>query len=265
MTAVAVADLELAVLDHTDDELRGDRFHEVLGGLAARGWLARSPLGHLVLEREAGMEFLRDRRLAFPAVELLELQGVTEGPVYDRTKNGLMARTGQDHSRLRRLVTPAFTPRATEQLRPRLRELLDELWAPMAAAGSCEFVSAFAARLPSMVIAELLGLPGEDERLAQWSTDLQGVFKMEGPEEQEALERSYLEVYTWVHELVLERRASPGDDLVSALAAVEENGDRLSDEECTTLVCSVIAGGTDTTQAQLAQGMRLFVEHPAQW
>src|SRR5262249_12447942 len=79
------------------------------------------------------------------------------------------------------------------------------------------------------------------------------------------LEAAYLEVYDYIEDLVEQRRRSRGDDLVSALVAVEQEGDRLSTDECVSLVSSVIAGGTDTTQAELAHGMRLFVENPEQW
>jgi cytochrome P450 len=260
----AAAELDVPVLDHTDPGLRGERFHAVLGDLARRSWLGRTDLGFVVFEREAVMALLRDRRLAFPAVQLLELQGITEGPVYDRTANGLMARHGEDHARLRRIVSPAFTPKATERLRPRLHDMLEDLWSGIAQDGACDFVTAVATRLPSMVIAELLGLPGEDERLAEWSADLQGIFDMDA-EDRPALEAAYLDVYSYVEELLAARRADPGPDLVSTLAALEQEGDRLSDDECVTLVCSVIAGGTDTTAAQLSHAMRLFVEHPEQW
>jgi cytochrome P450 len=260
----AAADLDVPVLDHADPTLRGERFHAVLGDMARRSWLGRTDLGFVVLEREAVMALLRDRRLAFPAVELLELQGITEGPVYDRTAKGLMARHGEDHARLRRIVSPAFTPKATDRLRPRLHLMLEELWASVAADGACDFVPAVATRLPSMVIAELLGLPGEAERLAQWSADLQAVFSMES-EDRARVESAYLDVYRYVEGMLAERRADPGSDLISTLAALEQEGDRLTDDECVTLVCSVIAGGTDTTAAQLAHAMRLFVEHPDQW
>lgn len=265
MTARDVADVDLPALDPGDPSLRGAAFHEVLGALAAQGWLARSDLGYLVLERDAAMAFLGDRRFTFPSVQILELQGVHDGPVYDRTSNGLMARTGEDHARLRRLVTPAFTPRATDRLRPRIREMLGELWSRVAAAGKTEFVDDFARRLPSMVIAELLGLPGEDARLAAWSDALQGVFKFDALDNRAAIEAAYLEVYAYVEELVKERRRHPGDDLASTLASISQDGDRLSDAECVSLICSVIAGGTDTTQAQLAHGIRLLAEHPDQW
>ena len=106
-----VDDADLPLLAHDDPAFAGEGFHEVLDDLASRTWLARSDLGYLVLGREPGMALLKDRRLSFPAVELLELQGLTDGIIYDGTTKGLMAQSGQPHARLRRLVSAAFTPR----------------------------------------------------------------------------------------------------------------------------------------------------------
>jgi cytochrome P450 len=265
VTVKLVSEIDLPEVDPLDPALRGARFHELLDDLASRSWLARSPLGTVVLEHEAGLEFLRDRRLSFPSLELLELQGVSDGPVYERTKQGLLGQVGDDHARLRRLISPAFTPRAIERLRPQVHAFLAQLWDAVAADGECEFVDAFARRLPSMVIAELLGLPGEAERMAAYSEALQGSLKPDVLDARAELEAAYLEVYGYIEDVVEQRRRSLGDDLISALVAAEQEGDRLSTDECVSLVSSVIAGGTDTTQAQLAHGMRLFVEHPEQW
>jgi cytochrome P450 len=260
-----VSEIDLPEVDPLEPALRGSRFHKVLDDLASHSWLARSPLGTILLEHEAGLEFLRDRRLSFPSLELLELQGVSDGPVYERTKQGLLGQVGDDHARLRRLISPAFTPRATERLRLQVHGFLAQLWDAVAADGGCDFVDAFARRLPSMVIAELLGLPGEADRMAAYSEALQGSLKPDVLDARAELEAAYLEVYAYIEDVVEQRRRSLGDDLISALIAVEREGDRLSTDECVSLVSSVIAGGTDTTQAQLAHGMRLFVEHLEQW
>jgi cytochrome P450 len=260
-----VSELDLLEVDPLDPALRGEHFHDALPDLAAQGWLARTPLGTIVLDHQAGMEFLRDRRLSFPSVELLELQGITDGPVHERVKNGLLALVGENHARLRRLVSPAFTPRAIDRLRPSLHAFLDQLWNAVAPEGRCDFVDAFARRLPSMAIAQLLGLPGEADRMAAYSEALQAIFKADLAHARADLEAAYLEVYAYIEDVVEQRRRALGDDLISALVAVEQEGDRLSTDECVSLVTSVIAGGTDTTQAQLSHGMRLFVEHPDQW
>lgn len=260
-----VAELELPLLDPADPELRGEGFHRELAALARQSWLARTPLGVIVFDREVALEMLRDRRMSFPAVELIQLQGITDGPVYERVANGLLARTGDAHARLRRLLTPAFTPAAVERLRPSIRDHVARLWDAVAEKGECDFVSAFARPLPSMVIADLLGVPGEHERMASYSEHLQGIFDPALLAERASLEAVYMDAYHWIEGLVETRRRHPGDDLASVLVAAEAEGDRLSHDECVSLIASVISGGTDTTQAQLAHGMRLFCEHPDQW
>ncbi len=256
-----LTDLDLPSYDHIDPSVTGDAFHAALGDLALETWIAKGSMGYAVLERDAANAVLRDRRMAFPALELLELQGVTSGPIWDRTVDGLMVQSGEGHSRLRKQLAPAFTPRATERLRPRLRELVAELWEPVADAGRVEFVQAVAEPLPSRAIAELLGVQGDAPLLARWSISLQEVFKFRLDEVAGEVEAAYDEARSYVFAKLAERRAHPGEDLISVLAA----GDALDDDEYVTLICSVISGGTDTTEAQLAHGLRLFAEHPDQW
>ena len=258
-------DADLPFLAHDDPAFAGERFHEVLDDLASSNWLVRSDLGYLVLGREPGMALLKDRRLSFPAVELLELQGLNDGVIYERTTKGLMAQSGPAHARLRRLVSAAFTPRQVERLRPSLRGYLDQLWQDVAPAGRCEVVTALARPLPSMAIAELLGVPGDDALLARWSGSLQAVFDMDLDARRAEIEAAYEEVREYVLDLVQKRRQQPGEDLLSALVQQQPDGDQLSDDEIVTLSASVISGGTDTTESQLAHGLRLFSEHPEQW
>ena len=104
-------------------------------------------------------------------------------------------------------------------------------------------------------------MPGDAPLLARWSVQLQEVFKMRLHETAGEVETAYNEARAYVFEKLAERRRNPGDDLISVLAA----GTELDDDEYVTLICSVISGGTDTTEAQLAHGMRLFAEHPDQW
>ena len=258
-------DADLPLLAHDDPAFAGDRFHEVLDDLASRSWLVRSDLGYLVLGREPGMALLKDRRLSFPAIELLELQGLNDGIIYDSTTKGLMAQSGQPHARLRRLVSAAFTPRQVERIRPRLRGYLARLWQDIAPEGRCEVVTALARPLPSMAIAELLGVPGDAAQLARWSASLQAVFDMDMTARRAEIETAHEEVTDYVLDLVDRRRQQPGEDLLSALVHHEQDGDWLTDDEVVTLTSSVIAGGTDTTESQIAHGLRLFCGHPDQW
>ena len=125
----------------------------------------------------------------------------------------------------------------------------------------------FATAYPSKVIATVVGAPLDDwDRLQRLSNLLQSQFDaIAVMTRREELEAAALEFDAYVRKLVEERRSSPADDLVSTLIAAESGGDTLSDEECVHLVLDVLNGGIDTTQSQLAHGIRLFAGHPDQW
>jgi cytochrome P450 len=267
-TAPVDADaLELPSLDPSDTTLHGDAFARTMADLAAQGWLARMPLGYVVLDREAGEAFLRTRDAVFPGRTIAELYGVDDGPLREEIDRNLLHLDGEVHRRLRSLVGPAFTPRAADRWRPLLRELVDRLFARVAPLGRCDAVRDLAVPYPARTIATVMGAPLEDaERLADWSQWIQRQF--DGPSllaDRARIDRACEEFYAWCDDLLARKRAEPGDDLVSSLVAVEQEGDRLSDVELRHLVLNVLVGGVDTTQSQLAHALRLFAEHPEQW
>ena len=260
-------ELDLPTLDYTDPSLRGQQFHEVMGELREQGWLARSALGYVALDRESAAFFLRTRSATFPGKKIAELFGIDEGPLHEEIERNILHLDGDHHRRLRNLVNPAFTPKAVERWRPAMRRYLAELFEPVAGAGRCEFVGAFAKPYPSMVIAEVMGAPTADaERLHYWSNWIQRQFDAHSlMNDRDRIERAVEEFYDYAGALLERRRDTPGDDLISTLIAAEIEGDRLSDVECLNLVLNVLIGGVDTTQSQLAQAIRLFAEHPDQW
>ena len=264
----AVAELELPAFDYMDASLAGPRFHEELERLRERTWIARADqVGFFVLDREAAAFFLRTPSATFPGRMMLEVQGVSSGPLYERFKGNLLDLDGEDHRRLRKLVQPAFTPPAADRHRPAMREMLERLWEPVAGQGRCDFVASFAKPYPAMMIAHVMGAPLEDaDRLGVWANLIQGQFDpIKIATMLPELERAAEEFGDYTQQLLRTRHDDPGDDLISELILAEEEGDRLSDEECAMLVSAVLVGGVDTTQAQLAHGLRLFADHPDQW
>jgi cytochrome P450 len=235
--------------------------------LRATGWLAATPIGAMVLEREAAEQFLRSRCTTFPGRKLAELFGIETGPLAEELRRNILCIDGDDHRRLRNLVNPAFTPRAADRWRPAMRAYLEELWAAVRPEGGCEFVEAFAKPYPSLVIATVMGAPLADApRLHHWSNWIQKQFDAEAlMTQRELIEQAVVEFYEYAEGLLAARRNDPGDDLVSTLLAAEADGDRLSDVECVNLVLNVLIGGVDTTQSQLAHAIRLLAEHPDQW
>jgi cytochrome P450 len=263
----ALSELDLPVLDYTDPALRGPAFHPRMAELAAQGWLAATPLGAVVLDREASELFLRSRQTTFPGRKLAEIFGIETGPLAEELRRNILCIDGDDHRRLRNLVNPAFTPRAADRWRPAMRTYLRQLWAAVADDGRCELVEAFAKPYPSLVIATVMGAPLEDApRLHHWSNWIQKQFDAEAlMTQRELIEEAVVEFYAYADDLLAARRDDPGDDLVSTLLAAESEGDRLSDVECVNLVLNVLIGGVDTTQSQLAHAIRLLAEHPDQW
>ena len=121
-TATPIAELDLPTFDYNDASLTGDRFHDALAELRERSWVVKAgPVGYLVLDREAATFFLRTPGATFPGRLMLEVQGVTSGPLYERLRGNLLDLNGDDHRRLRKLVQPSFTPPAADKHRPAMR------------------------------------------------------------------------------------------------------------------------------------------------
>ena len=262
------AELDLPSFDHTAADLRGDRYRTAMSEIEGHeGWLAASPFGYIVLDREAGEFFLRTKAAVFPGLTIADLFQVTEGPLREEIVKNIININGDDHRRLRNLVNPALAPRAVDRYRPAMRRFLEQLLAEVPADGRCEFIATFAKPYPSLVIAEVMGAPLEDApRLHHWSNMIQRQFdptSLTG--ERAEIEQAVAEFYAYEDELIARRRPAPGDDLISALIEAEEAGDRLTDDELRNLVLNILVGGVDTSQSQLAHAIRLLAAHPDQW
>jgi cytochrome P450 len=229
-------------------------------------WYARTSLGYAVLRYDEVAALLRDRRLRQGGVESLAAQGITTGPLADWMRMGILNIEGEEHARLRHLVSKAFTPRAVDALRPVMRVVTHELIDSFAVRGTCEFMADFADPYPSRIICELLGIPRE--RYAQfhgWANDLGLAFSYTVAEHLARIEAALQGLYACVDDLLAARRAAPGPDLISALIAAEEAGDQLSDTELRVMVSGLVFAGQDTTRNQLGCALATFLAHPAQW
>ena len=263
----SVAELELPEFDPLSPDVTGETYHQRLAEVRKQGWLARSPLSLVVLDRDGGEFFLRSKATVFPGREIADLFGVTGGRLREQIDANILNQTGAQHRRLRALVGPSFSPRAADRWRPVMRGFLADLWQGVGTATAAEFVAAVAKPYPSLTIAAVLGAPAKDaDRLHEWSGWVQRQFDIRSLSTDLArIEQATAESYGYVEALLQRRAAEPADDLISALLAAEAEGDRLSHPECVNLVMNVIAGGIDTTQSQLSHAMRLFALHPEQW
>jgi cytochrome P450 len=166
------------------------------------------------------------------------------------------------HTRLRKLVASAFTARRAEALRPRVAAIVGELIDGLTASPQpADLVTAFSLPLPVQVICEMLGVPAADiDQFRAWSGAVVGDWSRESGEILTAL----AELYGYLAELIKVKQAQPGDDLLTALIAARDSGDRLSGEELVLLGCTLLLGGYETTTNEISLSVLALLDHPAE-
>jgi cytochrome P450 len=238
--------------------------------LRAEDPVHQSPLGFWVLTRyEDVVSVLRDPRLikepiaAFVAARF----GLAAPP----TGMGLsmLDRDPPDHTRLRGLVSKAFTPRVIERLRPHIQQIVDGLLDRVEGARGMDLIEQFAYPLPVIVICEMLGVPVADhERFKGWGLDIaRGLDAIMLPPDSPVAERSVVArraLAEYFRGLIAERRAAPRDDMLSGLIAAEEAGDKLSEDELLATCILLLVAGHETTVNLIGNGSLALLRHPDQ-
>ena len=235
--------------------------------LRAEDPVHQSPLGFWVLTRyEDVSAVLRDPR--FIKEPLAALVAARFGADVPRGMGlSMLDRDPPDHTRLRALVSKAFTPRVVEGLRPRIREIVDGLIVRAQAVGAMDLIEEFAYPIPVNVICEMMGVPVQDhERFKGWSLDIaRGLDSVWLPPDSEVPRRSAAARHAisgYFRELIAARRASPRGDLLSALIAAEEAGDKLSEEELVATCILILIAGHETTVNLIGNGVLALLRHP---
>ena len=171
-----------------------------------------------------------------------------------------------DHTRLRSLVSKAFTPRSVALLGPRIEEIAAELLDDLADKDSFDLISDFAFPFPVIVIAEMLGIPSEDrDKFNVWSNDIAlAVEPILSGEEIVRVERASDEIIEYFESIIEQRRRQPRDDMLSALLAAEEEGDRLTHDELLGTLMLLLVAGNETTRSLIGNGMLALLKNPDQ-
>lgn len=228
-------------------------------------WLARAPLGYLVLRHTDVTKMLRDPRWHSAVGLAAQMQGFDDPEWANRRRNSILTVEGDDHMRLRRIVGPAFTPRAADQLRPFMRDVINDLLDPICERGSAEFVHEVCEPYPIPIICEMLGAPREDwELFSRLAVDIFRVFNGNLACDAPLIIAAQDEMDTYMTTLIDKRRSQPANDLLSDLIAAESDGDRLSTEELLMMANALLLAGTDTTRNQLGCAVALLAQHPDQ-
>jgi cytochrome P450 len=238
--------------------------------LRRRG-LVRSALGPwATADHPTATSILRDRRFSASPVH----QRGYRPPAYPQgdpraelPAADLLTMDPPDHTRIRGLVSGAFTPRAIAGLEPWIREVTGRLLARADATAGFDLIEALAFPLPIAVICHLLGVPPEDHaRFRAWGHDVAATLEPQTPRAAAQQSRSAeLALTAYLRDLVGKRRADPDDSLLSALIAVEEEGDRLSPSELVSTALLLLVAGFETTVNLIGNGTVALLGEPEQW
>ena len=190
-------------------------------------------------------------------------------PLYEHHTTSVVFRDPPDHTRIRKLFAPAFTPRALAALEPRVVRFVDGLLDRAAARGGMDVVEDFAAALPVQLIGDMLGVPREERGpLRGWSLAILGALEPEpGPRRLEAGSRAVDEFKGYLRRLIADRRRRPSTDpgeILSALLAAEDAGDRLTELELLHQCIFLLNAGHETTTNLIANAVVSLLEHPGE-
>ncbi|MEV6847934.1 cytochrome P450 [Actinoplanes sp. NPDC051411] len=217
----------------------------------ARAWL--------VSRYDEARQALNDPRLSKTA------PGARVGPIGEETRAAtfrhMLATDPPDHTRLRRLVSAAFTARRIEALRPRIQQISDDLLDALKGEERTDLIDSYAFPLPIQVICELLGLPDEDrDTFRSWTNVIVG-----GQAYGDRLPGAMRDLVAYTRELLAERRERPGDDLLSGLISARDDQDRLSEDELTSMVFLLLIAGHETTVNLIGNGTMLLLADRSRW
>lgn len=253
-------------LDPFDPRHRADPY-PVYRRLRERSPIHRSPRGHWLLTRYADCAaVLRDPRFGHGSGQLLG-QNTFRRPVSGRSRPFIML-DPPEHTRLRSLVSKAFTPRMVQRMASRIRQIADTLLDRIVDAGEVDLMATFAYPLPVTVISEMLGVPAEDRDLVKdlshhVALDVDPDFTR-SPEEERARGRAFAAFDEYFRGLLPRRRAAPTGDLLSELVCVQDNGTSLSEGELLTTCILLYVAGHETTMDLIGNGVLALLRHPDQ-
>lgn len=188
------------------------------------------------------------------------------GPAYDMQSRWMLLKNPPDHTRLRKLVTKALTPRVVENMQVHIQDIADDLLDTVHAKRRFDIIQDLAFPLPVIVIAELIGVPTQDrEYFRDWTAALaRSLDPIITPEITQAADKATEDLIAYFTALVAERRNSPQDDLLSGLIAAEEEGDKLDEDELLAMTILLFAAGHETTMNLIGNGMLALFRNPDQ-
>ena len=267
--SVNVNDLEMpntvSRIELKADGTKRSEFLSMSRDVAKDSWIARSAFGYNILSYKDASAILKDGRWQAAIGLMADLNPYTTPEFKTRRKTGMLAIDGEAHRRLKRLVSPYFSPAMAERMRPEMRKIMIELIEPLIDT-EFDISKEIFSKYPTKIICQILGIPeGRLGDFNRWAEDLLSNWSNDFSKSTERILLSQKEMDEYIGTVIMERRNNPQTDLISMLALSQDGEDFLNDEEITTLIETLVIAGLDTIHHQLGIMLAMLLESLDIW
>ena len=265
---INVNDLDIPFVDTKFSPSDRDIYEQVQQNVevSQQTWIARTSFGFAILGHEHIDTILKDKRWHNALSLIVKLNPYTSEEFKKRRAQAIICLEDQDHSRIKKLVQPAFSPSNIDKLRPYMSQYMNTLIDEVYSRGECDIQKEVFDKYPSNMICKILGVPDDDWLLFnKWTQDTFKNFGMNFSEDTESVIQTQKEFQEYSTKTIEEKRQNLSNDLLSDLIRAEESGDKLSFEELRMLVEAIIVSGIDTTRSQLGLSTLILSKNKDLW
>ncbi|MDJ0921162.1 MAG: cytochrome P450 [Henriciella sp.] len=249
------------------DELEpGQNVYDLYREMREQSPLVRTNIGVTLALRNRHVDLLTNGTTRQIELETKMMQGIFDGPIYEFTRLAMLFANDEVHIRRRMPVARTFAFKLMDAMRPRIRDLAEEMITERLGEGPIDFVGEIASQLPARIIADILGIPNEDIPVfLQWIQDTAAAIGMIEMSEREKIETSLTEFMAYVTELLATRRQNPVDDFLSDYVKATAEAGNLEEGEIRTQILGLILAGSDTTRGSMCMTLSEMLQRPDQW
>lgn len=238
----------------------------LLRELQAKTPLVRTEFGFTLALKNRHMSLVTSDATRQIETESKMIQGITDGPIFEFTKLAMLFANGDLHKNRRTPVAKTFAFKLMDAMRPKIRELAEDLVSNLVGKGPIDFLEEIGSQLPARIIASILGIPDKDVPVfRQWIQDTASAIGMIEAGDRERIEQSLTEFMAYVGGLLEDRRNNPQDDFLTDYVQTTAAAGNLSEEEIRTQCLGLILAGSDTTRASICMILSELLQRPDQW
>jgi cytochrome P450 len=228
-----------------------------------QSWIGTTNISYVILDHKHSSTMLKDKRWHNALYLLSELNPHFTEEIKISRKKLIINLEGEDHSRLRKIIAPVFSPKTAELLRPDMQNAINEVINDVIESGQCDLQKDVFNRYPSYIISKIVGVPNSHwEKFSQWADDTFKTFSGNFEHDSQIIINTQNELDEYTRNLIISKKQNKGNDLVSMLIDAESDGEKLLDSEIQSLVQVVLMAGIDTTRAQLGLIAIILSERP---